>query len=135
MQQCLCYLHNRPSFSVYLLYDPQVRLLVNALRLTLPHTPGRRYLLILGWRRLLGLAEVPVLREQVEEDALLRMCVDDIFIELDTQSWPLRQRKVSIHYLWIARRSGLHPFLCEVVEMFLNLEIGCGSRKMKGSSC
>ena len=77
---------------------------------------------------------MPVFCEEVEKDPLLRMVVDDILVELDTESWTLRQRKVSIHYLWIAWRSGLHPFLCKVIEMLLNFEIGCRSRKMEGGS-
>ena len=82
-----------------------------------------------------GLAEVPVFREQVEKDALPWVCMDDIFIELDAQPWSLGQREISIYYFWIARRGGLYPLVGKIVEMFLNFEVGCRSRKMQSSRC
>ena len=74
--------------------------------------------------RLHGLTTVPVLGKQVEEDALLRVLANDIFVELHAQSWPLWQREVPIYHLGIAGSGGFDPIFGKVVEVLLDFEIG-----------
>src|SRR5437868_996040 len=81
-----------------------------------------------------GLAAMPVLCKQIEEDSLLRMLCDDILVQLHAKPGSLREREVPIYDFGIPWCSGFHPILCEVVEVLLDFEIGRGGRKVKGCS-
>src|SRR5258708_32433552 len=81
--------------------------------------------LVICWRGLaLRLTAMPVLGEQVEEDLPTRMRGDDIVVERHAQARPARQREVTVDNLRIARRRSLHEVLREIVEVFLDLEVG-----------
>src|SRR6266566_6617621 len=82
-----------------------------------------------GWMH--GLAAMPVLGKQIEEDPLLRMLLDDILIQLHAKSRPLREREIPVYNFGIPWCSGFHPILCEVVEVLLDFEIGRGGCKVK----
>src|SRR6266568_6502405 len=75
---------------------------------------------------------MPILSEQVEENLLLRMLANQLFIQLHTESRPLRQRKISIYHFRVSGSRGLHPILGEVVEMLENLEVRRGCREVEG---
>src|SRR5205085_34100 len=54
-----------------------------------------------------GLTSMPVLGEQVKEDALLRMLRNEGFVEFHSQAYSLWQCEVSIYHLGVAWCSGL----------------------------
>src|SRR5260370_33189898 len=80
-----------------------------------------------------SLAAMPVLGKQVEENPLLWVLSNDILIQFHAKPRPLREREVPVYYLGIPWCSGLHPILCEVVEVLLNFEIGRGGCKVECS--
>src|SRR6266571_2710652 len=63
----------------------------------------------------LRLATVPVFGEQIEKYLLSWMLANDLLVQCDTESWPIRQREEAIHHFGIAGRSSLDPVFGKVV--------------------
>src|SRR6266581_3695038 len=79
----------------------------------------------------LRLATVPVFGEQIEKYLLSWMLANDLLVQCDTESWPIRQREEAIHHFGIAGRSSLDPVFGKVVEVFLDFEVGCSCREVE----
>src|SRR2546421_9407193 len=60
-----------------------------------------------GWKH--GLAAMPVLGKQIEENPLLWMLLDDILIQFHAKSRPLREREIAVYDFGISWCSGFHP--------------------------
>lgn len=73
---------------------------------------------------------MPIFGEQVEEHLLLRMFVNDIFLNLKHQTRSLGQSEATIHRvdLWQPDGTFANPSFIEIVKVLLNLEVGysCG---------
>src|SRR6266508_3364713 len=64
---------------------------------------------------------------------LARVFANHILVQLDAQSWPARQREGAVHHLRQTRRRVFDICLGEVVEVFLNLEVGrTGGQMQRG---
>src|SRR5260370_468074 len=74
---------------------------------------------------------MPVLSKQIEKNLLLWMLSNHLLVEFYSKSWPLREREVSFYYAGISRCGRFYPILSKVVKVFLNLEVGCGCRKVE----
>src|SRR5438445_8307039 len=77
---------------------------------------------------------MPVLRKQVEEDLTPRVRLYHFRIQGDPQTRSRWQRKITVDDLRITWRSRLHELFCEVVEVFLDLEVrgACGQVQVRG---
>src|SRR4029079_16941392 len=76
------------------------------------------------YRRLHGLAPVPVVLEEVERLPLGGVLPDEVLVQRDPQAGALRQREVAVFHLGVsgAARGLLDPGIDEVVEVLLDLE-------------
>src|SRR5439155_21520711 len=70
--------------------------------------------------------------KQVEVPACRGVCLDDFFVQCDSQPWTVRQTEIAVHYSRAASRTLARVRLGEVVEVLLNLEIGAVSGEVQG---
>src|SRR5579884_3559272 len=78
------------------------------------------------------LSQMPVVGEQIKINISSRMLPDDVLVHGDSQARSRGKSKIPVDNGWVAGCRLVHVRLGEVIEVFLNLEVGSGGSEVQG---